>query len=112
MAAMDSLEFLKNIQKLLNFLLRYIVAGGSAVLAFGLTQDQPFSFLRVGTELSALLLLFFVSVIGPALYAILAAVIHVIIVWIIFLPLRRKYKLNKGKCKLTLRAMDFDLASQ
>jgi hypothetical protein len=91
---MDTLEVLKNTRELVNFLLRYVVAGGSAILAFGLTQQDPFSFLRVGTELSALLLLLFVSVIGPAIYAIHRAALHPFILVFLFTALTLRHKLN------------------
>ncbi|HET8670560.1 MAG TPA: hypothetical protein VFM05_08040 [Candidatus Saccharimonadales bacterium] len=77
---MENVEWLQNIQKLINFFLRYIVAGGSAVLAFGLTQQDPFSFLRIGNEVSVLLLLLFISVVGPTIYSVHKAVLHEIVV--------------------------------
>jgi hypothetical protein len=91
---MDSQEVLKKTQELVNFLLRYLVAGGSAILAFGLTQQHPFSFLQVGTELSPVLLLFFVSVIGPAVYSIHKAALHQVILIPIFLGLRCWHRLD------------------
>jgi len=78
----------------MNFLLRFIVAGGSAVIAFGLTQQNPFSFLRVGTELSTPLLLLFVFVIGPAIYSIHRAALHPLILVPMFIALAQKNKLN------------------
>lgn len=92
---MDALAELTKIQQLVNFLLRYVVAGGSAVLAFGLTQQDPFSFLRVGKEISVLLLLLFVSVIGPAIYSIHRAAFHPFILVFIFTLLRYRNKLDK-----------------
>lgn len=93
---MDALEVLKKTQELVNFLLRFVVAGGSAVIAFGLTQQPPsFSFLQVGTELSALLLLLFVFVIGPAIYSIHRAALHPFILIFIFTALRAINKLDK-----------------
>lgn len=77
---MENLEWLQNAQKLINFFLRYIVAGGSAVLAFGLTQRDPFNFLRIGNELSVLLLFLFILVIGPTIYSIHKSFLHEIIV--------------------------------
>jgi len=85
---MDSQEVLKKTQELVNFLLRYLVAGGSAILAFGLTQQHPFSFLLVGTELSPILLLLFISVIGPAIYSFHKAALHQLILVPMFPVLR------------------------
>jgi len=104
---MDSLKWLQGIQKLITFLLRYIVAGGSAILAFGLTQKDSFSFMRSGTEISPVLLLLFVSVIGPAIYAIHRAFLHVIIIRSIEFFLRPK---NIGD--LSLRKFDLILSEQ
>ena len=88
------MELLKKIQELVNFLLRYVVAGGSAVLVFGLTQHDPFSFLRVGAELSPVLVLLFVSVIGPAIYSIHRAALHPVILIPMFIVLSRAKQLK------------------
>jgi hypothetical protein len=92
---MAALDVLTKTQELINFLLRYVVAGGSAVLAFGLTQQDPFSFLRVEKELSVLLLLLFVFVIGPAIYSIHRAALHPFILVFIFNLLRVRNRLDK-----------------
>jgi hypothetical protein len=96
---MAALDVLTKTQELINFLLRYVVAGGSAVLAFGLTQQNPFSFLRVGTELSPLLLLLFVSVIGPAIYSIHRAALHPLILVFMLMALTWRKKLKKEEVK-------------
>ena len=96
---MAALDVLTKTQELINFLLRYVVAGGSAVLAFGLTQQNPFNFLRVGTELSPLLLLLFVSVIGPAIYSVHKAALHPLILVPMFMALTRRKKLKEAEVK-------------
>jgi hypothetical protein len=107
---MDTEEVLKKTQELVNFLLRYVVAGGSAVLVFGLTQQDRFSFLRVGNELSILLLLLFVSVIGPAIYSIHRALVHPLILNGIYKVLLR-YREDKLK-PVKLVALDRALSKQ
>jgi len=108
---MAPLDVLTKTQELINFLLRYVVAGGSAVLAFGLTQQDPFSFLRVGIELSPLLLLLFVSVIGPAIYSIHRAALHPLILVLMFMALTLKKKLKSEEVKwYEWRKLDRSLA--
>jgi hypothetical protein len=98
---MDAPDLLQQTQKLINFLLRYVVAGGSAILAFGLVQKDGFDFLRVGTEISSLLLLLFILVIGPTIYSIHRAFCHFVILHLfIFLPLKAASKLRVGFWKV------------
>lgn len=76
---MDLNTFAASAQKLIDLLLRYVVPGASAVLAFGAIEyPQPFAFLRVSgtSEVSSWAMFLYVSVVGPAIYAVHRGVLH------------------------------------
>ena len=70
---------LAEVHKLVDLVLRYVAAGGSAVLAFGLIQGRNFEFLRAGPgqqDVSGWLVLLFISILGVAIYAVHRAVLY------------------------------------
>jgi hypothetical protein len=71
------------VHRLVNLVLRYIAAGGSALLAFGAIRGN-LDFLRSGpppAEISGWLVLLFVAVLGTAIYAIHSAILYRAIIW-------------------------------
>ena len=103
---MDAKDLIVNAQRFLDLLLRYVVAGGAAVLAYGTLQPTPFSFLRVGTEISPLLMLLAVAVIGPAIYSIHKAVLHPIVLALELTALKFLYKLQLSPRQMDIRMTD------
>ena len=78
---------LAEIQRLVDLTLRYIAAGGSAVLVFGVIQARNFEFLRAGSaqqDISGWLVLLFVAVLGIAIYAIHTAILFRFILFVLF----------------------------
>ncbi|TAN66549.1 MAG: hypothetical protein EPN17_13565 [Methylobacter sp.] len=85
--------------------LRYIAAGGSAILAFGLIQGHSFEFLRTGSgqqDVSGWLMLLFIFILGITIYTIHRAVLfrlsHVFlysIVGLFLVPARSAFALEK-----------------
>lgn len=79
-----SLTVVSEAQRLVNLVLRYLVAGGAAILAFGLLQGQHFIFLRAGSnDISLWLTLLVVLVCGTAIYALHQAVLYRLVFWVL-----------------------------
>ncbi len=95
-------------QKLLDLLLRYVVSGGAAILAFGAVQTPSFGFLRVaggagGTEVSSWLMLLYVVVVGPAIYAVHRSVLHPVVLACVLFFLKRRHAPALSVRELDLR---------
>jgi hypothetical protein len=109
-------DLLSDLQALINALLRFGIAGGSAVLAYAALRQDHFAFLSLGTaatDVSWVLLLFVVAVVGPALYALHRAVLYPPIVFILQWILIRKHGLKGISPSMLRRDIDrFKLTSR
>jgi hypothetical protein len=76
-------------------LTRYVVAGGSAIIAFGSFQPVPFLFIKSDGEISTWLMLLFILTVGPAVYSVHKAILHPLFLIFIFLGIKgRRYRLK------------------
>ena len=81
------------IEKMLNTIIRYLLAGGAAVLAFGVVRPSHFHFLCVDSqqkEISATLTMLFVLVSGAATYLLHRALFFPLIYWCLIRILKSK----------------------
>lgn len=82
-------------QKLIDLALRYVGSGGAAILAFGAVQTPAFAFLHVsggaaGSDLSSWLILLYVVIVGPAIYAIHRTILHPVVLGCILYFCKRR----------------------
>ena len=73
-----SATLITELHRVVDLTLRYVAAGGSAILAFGVVQGRNFEFLRTGStqsDVSGWLLLLHVAVLGVAIYAVHRAIL-------------------------------------
>lgn len=72
---------LANAERFVSLLLRYVVAGGTAVLAFGSLETPRFTSLKLGApaDISIGHLALLVFVVGPGIYSIHRAALHPIL---------------------------------
>ena len=97
------------VHRLVDLTLRYIAAGGSAILAFGIIQGRNFEFLRVGStqqDVSGWLILLYVSIIGIAIYAIHSAILFRFAHVVLFGIVGRFLTPPRGAWKLAQRIRD------
>ena len=92
--------------RVVDLTLRYIAAGGSAILAFGVIQGNDFEFLRAGSaqpDVSGWLILLHVSVLGIAIYAVHRAVLFRLVHIVLFGIVGRFLKHPRGPFQLEKR---------
>jgi hypothetical protein len=93
-------SLLTEAHRLVDLTLRYIAAGGSAVLAFGLIQGRNFEFLRAGQDVSGWLIVLFISVVGIAIYAIHRAVLFRLVHFVLYTIVGRHLTPVRGPVEL------------
>lgn len=106
MAAEDLTRLLGEAQKLVNLLLRYVLAGGASIITFGLLNPNQFKFLTVdaeGTELSVVLTLFLVIGAGATIYTFHRALPYRIILPLFHRILRRSYHIDETSQEIEKR---------
>jgi sterol desaturase/sphingolipid hydroxylase (fatty acid hydroxylase superfamily) len=87
---------LKQVNTLVDLLLRYLLGGGVAVLVFGYLQGQHFDFLRVGqsNEASIYITILLVFTCGISLYVFHRALIYRAVLWLLHWRLIRRLDLD------------------
>ncbi len=99
----SSATLITELHRIVDLTLRYLAAGGSAVLAFGVVQGKNFEFLRSGPtqpDVSGWLLLLHVAVLGVAIYAVHRAIIFRLVHIPLFAFVGRLVRPPLGPCAL------------